>query len=290
MAISDLVGKVFSSQFIEGTKQVTPVLSFMDDRSDEIREKGDGLIIGLTQGLTSVADYPAVGTDITYSQLSPAKVEFAVDKQKYVAFEVEDTDRAQLAFDLFTDGARQAGIEFASQLAADFRTMIAGAAAAKTYSQEIDKTGDTAAQREAMVFEFLDIQEYVRQQGYSQTPTCLLHPSTRKRILTYLIADKGMSLPNQAEAAFVDARLSSIFDINMVVDYGATIDSTDENDNATSYIFIPGRTFAYGAQLSNMEQMRSPGRFANRWRALNTYGMAAQELRSFVDFEQTVEA
>lgn len=288
MAISDLIGKVYSSQFIAGIEQVTPVIRFMQDRSSEVRQKGDGLVIPITQGLTSVADYPAVGTDITYSKLAPTKIDFNINKQKYIAFTLEDTDNAQLAFDLFTDAVRQAGEDFAQQLAADFRSTLAAATPARKFANEVPKNGDTAASREALHLLFLDIAEYVKQQGYSATPVAFIHPSTQKRLLRYVTVDKAQSLPSVAERAFVDARLSALYGIDIVVDYGATINSTNANDDANTYVFIRGRTLTYAQQLSRIEQMRAQGRFATNWRGLNTYGMLVQEARSLVKLEQSV--
>ena len=102
MAINDLIGKVFSSQYIAGVKQVTPLLSVCNDRSAEVRAKGDGLEIPLTQGMvTAVSDYPSASDAITYGSLTPSKTTLALDKEKVVAFKIEDTDEAQLAFNAF---------------------------------------------------------------------------------------------------------------------------------------------------------------------------------------------
>ena len=290
MAIVDLVGKIFSSQYVAGVKQVTPILSLANDRSAEVRQKGNGLVIPLTQGLVSVSDY---GSDnISYSTLSPNKVEMTLDKKKYVAFEIEDTDEAELAFDAFVEAARQSGIELADQLSADFRTTIAAATPQKTISQEITayeggNDTDTKAQREQLNLHMLDIKEQMNILGYDSTPVVLLHPSTWKRLMTYITVDKELAVSSVQERAFVDGTLSQLYGMDFVVDWGATID-TKPNDNADSYAMVRGRTLTYAGQLSNVEQMRSKDRFATLWRALNTYGVQVQETRSLIKFAQTV--
>ena len=291
MAITDLIGKVFSSQFLSGVKEVTPILSMANDRSAELRSNGDGLEIGLTQDLVAVGDYPA-SADITYASLVPTKATLAIDKKKYIAFTVEDTDRAQLAFDLFSEGARQAGVEFAAQLSADFRTTLAAATPAKTFTQEITKAGagDTQGQRITLSQTLLEIRQYVLTQGYRANPTVLMHPETWKRLVRFVTADKGVSAPTVATTAFSDAILSGIYGMDVIVDWGAAIDATNPLDNADTYILERGRTLTYAGQLSNTEQIRSEGRFATHWRALQTYGMIVQEPRSLVKFEQTFEA
>ena len=287
MAIADVVGKIFSSQYVAGVKQVTPILSLANDRSAEIRQKGNGLVIPLTQGMVTVGDYPS-SDDITYSKLSPTKAELDIDKKKYVAFEIEDIDDAELSFDAFAEGARQSGTELAGQLSADFRSKIGAATPQKTVSQEIVNTGDTKAQREQLVVDLLSVKADLLTLGYEAKPACLLHPSTWKRLMRYITVDKELTVSSVQETAFVDASLSGIFGMDFVVDWGATIDGTNENDNADSYFVIRGRTLTYAGQLSNVEQMRSSGRFATLWRALNTYGIAVQETRSLFKFEQTV--
>jgi len=289
VAISDLVGKVFSSQFIAGVEQVTPILSLANDRSSEVQRNGDGLEIGLTQDLVTIADYPSDGSDITYSKLSPNKATLELDKEKYIAFEVEDIDSAQIAFNLFAEGARQSGVEFSKQLNADLRATIAGATPVKTFSQEIAKSGDTPEQRTALSLLMYDIKEFMMLTGYAVTPSLLIHPATYKRLITYVTDDKPQTSSAVERRAFVDATLSGIYGINFIVDWGATIDATDPNDNANSYSMVGGRTLVYAGQLSRIEQMRSVGRFASQWRGLQTYGSAIQETRSLVKFEQTVE-
>ena len=66
MAIADLIGKVFSSQFLAGAIQVTPLVGLASDRSSEIRQKGNALELPLLGTLVTVADYPA-SADIVYS-------------------------------------------------------------------------------------------------------------------------------------------------------------------------------------------------------------------------------
>lgn len=289
MAINDLIGKVFSSQYIAGVKQVTPLLSVANDRSAELQRNGDGLEIPITQGLVSVADYPATA-DIAYSQLSPTKATFAIDKKKYIAFEVEDTDRAQLAFDLFSEGARQAGEEFGGQLSADIRATL-GAQTIVTgnrFAQAIPSTGDTATLREELNLLMINVKQRMLTLGYAARPAIIMHPSTWKRLMRYVTVDKGLTLPQVAQTAFVDGTLTALYGMDIIVDWGATVNTSDENDDALSYVVIRGRTLAYAGQVSQVEQMRSDGRFASRWRALNTYGTLVQETRSLGKIAQTV--
>ena len=288
MAISDLVGKVFSSQFLAGVTQNTPILSFASDRSSEVQEKGDGLIVALTQGLTSVADYPADGSDITYSKLSPTHIELSLDKEKYVAFEVEDIDSAQLAFNLFSEGARQAGVDFAVQLNDDLKSTISGATPAQDFAIEFASNASTAAERESLNLLMLDLKTKLVTDGYSARPVVLMHPSTWKELMKYVTVDKGMSLPSVSQTAFVEGTLSSLYGMDIVVDWNAAIDKTKSNDNATSYALIRGRTLTYAGQVSRIEQMRSDTRFATRWRGLQTYGSLIQESRSLLSLSQTV--
>ena len=291
MAISDLVGKVFSSNFIAGVEEVTPILSLANDRSSEVQRNGDGLEIAVTQDLVSIADYPA-SADITYSALVPTKQTFVLDKKKYIAFSVEDIDSAQIAFNLFSEGARQAGIEFSRQLSADFRTKLAGATPSQVFAQEITKAGqgDTQAQRMALALQLLDMRQRLITDGYTATPVMLCHPETWKRLMRFVVSDKGVSAPTVATRAFSDALLSGVFGVDVIVDWGATVDSSNPLDNATSYVFARGRTLTYAGQLSKTEQIRSDGRFATNWRALQTYGILVQEPRSLLRFDQTFEA
>lgn len=289
MAISDLIGKVFSSQFIAGVQQNTPILSLANDRSSEVQEKGDGLVIGLTQGLVSVADYPANGADIAYAKLAPTKTDFSIDKEKYIAFEVEDTDTAQLAFNLFSEGARQAGVEFSKQLNDDLKATVAGATPSQTFSIELAANDSTAAERQALNLLMLDLKTKMVTDGYTARPVVIMHPSTWKLLMEYVTVDKGMSLPSVSQTAFVEGTLSSLYGMDVIVDWGATIDTSNDNDNANSYVMVRGRTLTYAGQLSRIEQMRSDGRFANRWRGLQTYGSLIQEPRSLLKLEQTVK-
>ena len=290
MAISDLIGKVFSSQFVAGVTQNTPILSLASDRSSEVQEKGDGLVVGLTQGLTTIADYPAT-KDITYAKLAPTKVELSLDKEKYIAFEVEDTDTAQLAFNLFSEGARQAGESFAKQLNDDLKATVAAAtpATGNTFAIEFAANSPTAAEKKSLNLLMLDMRNKLTTLGYSARPVILMHPSTFKVLMEYVTVDAAISIPNVSQTAFVEGTLSSLYGMDIIVDWGATIDGSNSNDDAVSYGLIRSRTLTYAGQLSRIEQMRSDGRFASRWRGLQTYGSLIQETRSLLKLTQTVK-
>lgn len=292
MAISDLIGKVFSSQFIAGVAVSSPLLAYANNRSAEVRRNGDGLEIPLTQSMvTATTTYPD-SDDITYSALSPSKVTLAIDKKEYIALQVEDIDDAQLAFNMFSEGVRQAGQVFGEKLNTDMRSVLTTRLGASNFptAREFEPTtipsgGDTAAVRGALHIAILDMKAAFATAGYTQRPVLFIRPPTWKRLIKYLVEDKNISFAAQANRAFVDAQLSSLYGVDIVVDWGATNTAA-----GVSIGLIPNRTIAYAGQVSRVERMRAPARFATRWRALNTYGFAIQEDRSLYGIYETAAA
>lgn len=276
MAIADVIGKVFSAQIVMGVKQVTPYVAYAQDRSAEIQNNGDGLIIGLTDNLVSVSDYPA-SDGITYATLSPTKAELAIDKEKYIAFQLEDTDRAQIAFDLFGDATRQSVRELAGQVSADYRAALAAVNVANDHSFAVAFTnaGPTKAERVKAHLAVFDVTAALKTLGFEQRPILFVHPAFYRQLIEYATVETSVALPSISERAFADALLSPVYGADIIPDWGATNPTT--LNGADCYAVIPGRTLVYGQQLSVPEQMRSQTRFATQYRALNTYGVGVQD-------------
>ena len=278
MAIVDVVGKVFSSRFIQGVEQVTPLMGLAQNRSDEVTRNGDGLVIGVMGNQVSVANYDHTGSDaVTYGKLNPGSVTFTLDKEKYIAFELEDVDRAQVAFDMFSEAIRESTRDFAAQVSTDFRSVMSAASVPSGQTETVSFTASnpTKAQRQALVLSIYDVAAALKTKGFEQMPWMLVPPPVHKELIKYLIVDRqGTALNTQTDSAFRDANLSAMFGIDIIPDWGGA----SALNGADCYAGITGRSLVYAQQVSRPERMRNPDRFADRYRALNTYGVAVQDL------------
>lgn len=289
MALNDVIGRVYSALFVAGVQQVTPWVAYAHNRSNEVRQGADGLIVGLTQDAVSVADYTG-NAGIVYSPLSPTKVEIAIDKEKYIAFQLEDTDRVQIRFNLFADAIRQAGQEFAGQVAADFRALLAGAniPEAQTQTITLDTAEGTKAERESLHLKFLDMAQDLIAKGYDSRPFVMVPRPLYRQMVQYVSMESGGGFAGLRERAFVDARLSAVYGVDIIPDMGS-VAAVASGEKVAAHGGIRNRTWMYAQQLNKPESMRSSDRFADQWRSLNTYGMAIQEMRSAVKFELAVK-
>ena len=125
MPISDVIQSVFASTFINHVMASTPFVSVVEDRSSDILAGGDGLIVPKSSGLVSVSDYTD-DDDVVYSTLSPEKIEFSLDKKKYIAFQFEYEDAAQVSADVWSQAVSESAQTFASQVSVDFRSLYSG--------------------------------------------------------------------------------------------------------------------------------------------------------------------
>ena len=277
MALSDVTGKLYSSLLLTSVQQVTPWVAVAADRSAEVRNGGDGLIVTVTQDAVSVSDYPAAN-DIAYSALAPTKAEVSIDKEKYIAFRLEDTDAVQIRANLFADAIFQAGREFGAQVAADFRTLVAAAViptARKTTVAYALATG-TKGERESLHMAILGMAQGLKSEGYEQRPFIFVPPPIYQEIIRYVSLESGGGIIGVREGAFIDGTLSSLYGVDVIPDWGGQA----ALDDAVCYGGIRNRTLMYAQQLNKPEQLRAAGRFASDWRSLNTYGLAVQEPRS----------
>lgn len=281
MAIADVVGKVFGTQLLEGIEQLTPVMPLMQNRSSEVSEYGDGVDIPVVQDLVSVADYHA-SNNITYGSLAPNKVTLALDKRKYIAFQLEDIDRAQVRFDLWNAAIRETAVQFSKQLSTDFRAVLASIdytadSGARAWTPEIGETPD-ATQRKLIVETLYDIVDAYRIAGYEGRPYVLAHPALYRQLVTYITEDVGVAVGSMQTTGFMDGAIGALMGADIIPDYGATSPTTVVGQ--ASYVGLRGRSVCYAQQVRNVEQMRADGRFASQWRSLVTYGMLAQDSKS----------
>ncbi len=289
MAITDVIQKVFASTFLNHVSSATPFVSMAQDRSADVLNSGSGLVVPVSSGLVTVADYPAIGTDITYSALSPEKVEFDLDKKKYIAFQFEETDAAQVGADVWSQAIGESASEFAKQLATDFRSLFSAASvpAAQTETVILAGAALTTTERQNLVMSFYDVISKLRNLGHETRPTVFVPTAIHRELTVFFSMDKPQAVPSFTAAAFADAKLSAVFGCDIVPDWGDTtaLPASSGATNPTAYAVIPRRTIGYAQQLSRVEQLISEGRFARLWRSLKTYGMGVQEASSLHKIE-----
>ena len=289
MAIADVVGRVYSAIFVGGVKQVTPWVALAADKSREVRMGTNGLIVSITQDMVSVQDYPKDGSGIVYAKLSPQKADITINKEKYIAFELEDIDAVQVKFGLFADAIVQAGREFAGQVAADFRALVAAATvpSGQTESVELATAAGTKAEREMLHLTVLEIAQDMIAKGYDQRPFLMVPRPMYRQMVQYVSLESGGGFVGLRERAFVDARLAATYGVDIIPDMGS-VATVASGESVSAYGGVRGRTWMYAQQLNKPERLRSQDRFADEWRSLNTYGMAIQELRSMVKLTLSV--
>ena len=281
MAISDVIQSVFVSTFINHVTASTPFVSVVQDRSSDILNGGDSLIVPKSTGLVSVSDYTD-DDDVVYSTLSPEKIEFSLDKRKYIAFQFEYEDAAQVSADVWGQAISESAQTFASQLTADFRSLYSDATVNATHLHEVTVNGDgsvTAAHREELVFDFYDMVAQLREDGHEVSPVVFVPSAMHRELVRFFTIDKPQSVPAYTAGVFADARLSGFFGCDIIPDWGDTtaISSTPDTVGPQAHAVIPRRTIGYAQQLSRVEQLTSATRFARLWRALQTYGMGVQD-------------
>ena len=278
MAIADLIGKLFAARYLSGVTQSTPYLLFADDRSAEV-ESGDGVVMGVGNLGVQVGDYPASGA-ITYRTISPGAVTLSVDKEKYVAFSVEDTNNARTRVNLVSEAANEASRVIRKQVESDIRSMLVAATPTETFAVSTAKAdATTKAERIRTAQGIIDMVESVKAAGYTQRPVLFLDRMMGKVMTQYITQDDALNvaLVDQVRSVFINGALSTLFGADVVVDYGFTVDQDAATTAVEAVMVIPNRTIAYAQQLTVPEIMRSDSRFATNYRALMTYGSAIQD-------------
>ena len=281
MALADVIQSVFSSTFINNVMATTPFVGVAQDRSADILNGGDSLIVPKSSGLVAVSDYTD-DDNVVYSTLSPEKVEFSLDKKKYIAFQFEYEDAAQVSADVWGQAISESAQTFGSQLTEDFRTLFTSATVENTHLHELTVNGDgtvTADHRQDLVFEFYDMIAQLREDGHEVTPVVFVPSAMHRELVKFFTVDKPQSVPAYTAGVFADARLSGFFGCDIIVDWGDTtqISAVADTVGPQAHAVIPRRTIGYAQQLSRVEQLTSTTRFARLWRALKTYGMGVQE-------------
>ncbi len=277
MAISDVVGRVYSALLLEGISSATAFASLAQDRSGEIVDSGNGLRVPLGQSSVTIRDY-VKGTPITLETLAPTHADIDLNIQKYFAANIEEIDESQTRFSLLMDAAGAGSRSLAAQLATSFRSVIAGVdyAANKT-SIDLTPVADTLTDAEIKLLHgaILDVIGALRSEGQTSSPFLVLPREVWKQLVLFYSSRTGTLPATSPEGSvFRDATLSALFGADILVDY---------NDGQTTalpfnlYAGIPQRTYAWARQVSNTERLRSQEQFSTILRGLLTYGIAVQE-------------
>lgn len=203
-----------------------------------------------------------------------------IDREKYVAVEVESIDERQTFMNLLDDGVEAAVRGVSGEIASDWRGEIKSHAYDADHTKSVSVTDLdnelTDNEMKALHMAIYDTVADLRADGFGQRPFVFLPRFLHRSFVRYHSLERDGQPTAATENAFRDALLSNFFGADIYADWG------DDDDALPIYAHagITNRTWVWGSQLTETEQLRSPDRFASRWRSLLTYGMGIQDTRT----------
>lgn len=201
-------------------------------------------------------------TSITVEDLVGTQRELKIDQSKYVAFGVDDVDRAQNNVSVMVEATTRAGYKFADT--ADL--YLAGLYTQANYAQNtnaspVDLTSLNVED------EILQLKETMNEYNFPQAGRYIVVAPwvTTKLILA------GLTTKTQNDALFENGLIGNVFGFDIIESNNISKNSSSW-DKTRNVAGIRGQSFAYAEQILQLEAFRPQSSFEDAVKGLHVYG------------------
>ena len=210
----------------------------------------------------SVSTYTKNSTSITVEDLVATQRELKIDQSKYVAFGVDDVDKAQTNVDTLAEATRRAGYKFSDTADAYLAGLYAQAAyslntnAAPANVTSLNIEDEILALKEDMNVKKAPMQgRFLKIAPWVET----------KMILA------GLTTKTSNDALFANGFLDRIFGFDIFVSNNISKNSSSW-DKTRNIAGIRSQSYAYAEQILELEAFRPQSSFEDAIKGLHLYG------------------
>lgn len=226
-----------------------------------ISQMGDTVKVNALNDPT-VSTYTKNSTSITVEDLVATQRELKIDQSKYVAFGVDDVDKAQTNVSTLAEATQRAGYKFSDVADAYLAGLYAQAAyALNTDASPVDLTSLLIEDEILAIKEDMNVKKAPMQGRF-----IIVAPW----VVTKLIL-AGLTTKTQNDALFANGVVGNVFGFDIIESNNVSKNSSawDKTRNVAG---IRGQSFAYAEQILELEAFRPQSSFEDAIKGLHLYG------------------
>ena len=262
MAVDNFIPELWDAN-IQSALSNAHVFAATANRSYEgvIANMGDTVKVNALNDPT-VSSYTKNSTSITVEDLVATQRELKIDQSKYVAFGVDDVDKAQTNVDTLAETTRRAGYKFSDTADAYLAGLYAQAAyALNTNASPIDLTSLNIEEEILALKEDMNVKKAPQQGRF-----IIVAPW----VVTKLVL-AGLTTKTQNDALFANGVVGNIFGFTIIESNNVSKNSSSW-DKSRNIAGIRGQSFAYAEQILELEAFRPQSSFEDAIKGLHLYG------------------
>lgn len=278
MAISNFIPDVWAARFVT-TLRASLVYGMFVNRNyrGNITMAGDTVKVPLWNKSFTVRDYVKGTALVAPEEADGSTVDMAIDKQKYVNFEVDDIDELQSEPDLMERAMNEAAYDMASQIDSDLQTTFNGAYAAARSVRVTDAfTADSIGQK--LLEGVISLRRMMSTANLPMEMRMLTaHPDTMA-ILDSHFATKsadGVYVPATSEATIANGFSGKLLGFDLYQTTKVPTVDVSGTDYHRLFAVAGNEAVTFADQLTEIEPYRPHDGFSDAIKMLNVYGSKA---------------
>ena len=263
MAIDNFTPELWSSN-IQAALSNAHVFAATANRSYEgmISQSGDTVKINSLNDPT-VNAYTKNSTTITVEDLVATQIELKIDQSKYIAFGVDDVDKAQNNYNTMAEITRRSGYKFADTADAYLAGLYAQAGSAlNTNAAPADVTSLNVEDEILALREDMDSKNAPKQGRF-----LIVLPWVETKLIL-----AGLTTKTANDALFANGVIGNVFGFDVIVSNNVSVGTASTGAKTRNIAGVRGQSFAYAEQILQLEAYRPEDHFEDAVKGLHVYG------------------
>ena len=262
MAIDNFIPEVWSANLLQAKDKVHVVAGIATrEYEGEIREFGDRVKVSQIGEIT-VGTYTKDSTTISFQNLQDAQSELIVDQSNYIAFEIDDVDKAQTRPKVMMEAMRKSGYALADTQDSYLLGLYANSGLSQnTDASPADVTSLNVDEEILAVGEKLDEANAPRQNRFMIIP-----PWFHTKIVL-----AGLTTKTANDMLFANGFIDMVLGFKMYLSNNVSIGTPATGAQTRIVAGVENESFAVAEQIVSMEALRRENSFHDAVKGLHLW-------------------
>lgn len=283
MAIVQSIPQIWSRELLRNIHNTSGLLSLSRDVSDLLAQGGNKVILNSVLDNATVKDY-TIHTNMEYEDVTDAKVELNVNKDKYIQLRFDDLELVQSVAPVVMRKNEDSIRNMVRQINKDLYVELskagidqASGSLSSAGSYALASNGWDAAERKKYIEAMLDVHVALKKKGwheYAAPPTFVTGYDMESLFIRYLVVDKDQFADGDMQnKAFRDAAFVKAFGFPIMGVQDVPYQTSAGTNVNPGFFVLPQDTLYHVIQMRANKMESIPAQFGRALAMRYAYGM-----------------
>lgn len=263
MSVENFIPTIWTAKILRAMKNAQ-VMAFLANRDYEgdISEKGDTVHIPQL-GEINVSTYTKNSTTLTYQELTDAASILSIDQAKYVAWLLDDVDKAQTLMGLMDEATNRGAYKLADTADSYLLGLYGDAGLSQnTNSSPVNMTSLNVEEEFLSVAEQMDEANAQREGRFAVIPPW---------VMTKLVL-AGVSTKTDNDTVYANGFIKRMLGFDFYMSNNVSVGTASTGAQTRIMCGVAKQSYTFAEQITKMEALRSDTTFGDKMRGLHLYG------------------